>query len=71
MDAAPSTAEADFGALLRRHRQAAGLTQEELHRVLAGGDPGAPFEVAEAADAEARARGQLLLRQTGRLPVPP
>ncbi len=30
MDATPSTAEADFGDLLRRHRQAAGLTQEEL-----------------------------------------
>ena len=30
MDAAPSTAEATFGDLLRRHRQAAGLTQEEL-----------------------------------------
>ena len=30
MDAAPSPAEATFGDLLRRHRQAAGLTQEEL-----------------------------------------
>jgi predicted ATPase/transcriptional regulator with XRE-family HTH domain len=30
MNATPSTAEADFGDLLRRHRQTAGLTQEEL-----------------------------------------
>ena len=30
MDATPSLAEATFGDLLRRHRQAAGLTQEEL-----------------------------------------
>jgi transcriptional regulator with XRE-family HTH domain len=30
MDATLAAAEADFGDLLRRHRQAAGLTQEEL-----------------------------------------